>query len=75
MSVCCLLFFRVQRKVFSLCVYREGDWLRLEGVCARFDSINTLVMRGVNTTVPISIGDHKVRAGFRYPVYSSKYYK
>ena len=44
MSVCCLLFFRVQRKVVSLCVYREGDWLRLEGVRNRYDSINTLVM-------------------------------
>ena len=75
MSVCCLLFFRVQRKVVSLCVYREGDWLRLEGVRARYDSINTLVMRSVIAAVPISIGDHTVRAHFRYPVYSSKYHK
>ena len=75
MSVCCLLFFRVQRKVFSLCVYREGDWLRLEGVRERFDSINTLVMHCINAAVPLSIGDHVVRARFRYPVYSSKYYK
>ena len=76
MSVCCLLFFRVQRKVVSLCVYREGDWLRLEGARSRFDSINTLVMRCVIGAVPVSIGDHNiVRAYFRYPVYSSKYYK
>ena len=75
MSVCCLLFFRVQRKVVSLCVYREGDWLQLEGVRNRYDSINTLVMRCVTITLPISIGDHIVRASFRYPVYSSKYYK
>ena len=75
MSVCCLLFFRVQRKVFSLCVYREGDWLRLERVRNRYDSINTLVMSFVTGTVPILIGDHTVRACFRYPVYSSKYYK
>ena len=75
MSVCCLLFFRVQRKVFSLCVYREGDWLRLEGWRERFDSINTLVMRCVNAAVPISIGDRTVLAIFRYPVYSSKYHK
>ena len=75
MSVCCLLFFRVQRKVFSLCVYREGDWLRLEGVRSRYDSINTLVMRNVILAVPIPIGDHKVQACFRYPVHSSKYYK
>ena len=74
MSVCCL-FFRVQRKVFSLCVYREGDWLRLEGARDRYDSINTLVMRSVITAVPVSIGDHIVRASFQYPVYSSKYYK
>ena len=75
MSVCCLLFFRVQRKVVSLCVYREGDWLELEDVRERYDSINTLVMRYVSTTVPIPSGDHTVRAFFRYPVYSSKYYK
>ena len=75
MSVCCLLFFRVQRKVFSLCVYREGDWLRLEDMRERFDSINTLVMDHVSAAVAIPIGDHEVRAFFRYPVYSSKYYK
>ena len=72
MSVCCLLFFRVQRKVVSLCVYREGDWLRLQGVRERYDSINTLVMRYITTAVPISIGDHTVLAFFQYPVYSSK---
>ena len=75
MSVCCLLFFRVQRKVVSLCVYREGDLLRLEGESERYDSINTLVMRGVIAATPIPIGDHEVLAYFRYPVYSSKYYK
>ena len=75
MSVCCLLFFRVQRKVVSLCVYREGDWLRLERVRARYDSINTLVMCSVATAVPISIGDHTVQASFQYPVYSSIYHK
>ena len=75
MSVCCLLFFRVQRKVFSLCVYGEGDWLHLEGLRERYDSINTLVMCFFTGTVPISIGDHKIQACFRYPVHSSKYYK
>ena len=70
-----LLFFRVQRRVFSLCVYREGDWLELEEAHARYDSISTLVMNSVNAAVPITIGDHTVRAFFRYPVYSSKYYK
>ena len=75
MSVCCLLFFRVQRKVFSLCVYREGDWLELEGLRSRYDSINTLVMSHVTGTFPIPIGDHIVEACFRYPVHSSKYYK
>ena len=75
MSVCCLLFFRVQSKVASLCVYREGDWLRLEGESERYDSINTLVMRGINAVAFIQIGDHEVLAHFRYPVYSSKYYK
>ena len=75
MSVCCLLFFRVQRKVFSMCVYREGDWLRLEGLRSRYDSINTLVMSCVTRGIPVSIGDHEVWAYFRYPVHSSKYYK
>ena len=75
MSVCFLLFFRVQRKVFSLCVYREGDWLRLEGLKDIYDSINTLVMSSVTTTVLIPIGDHTVRVCFQYPVYSSKYHK
>ena len=75
MSVCWLLFFRVQRKMFSLCVFREGDWLRLEGVRDRYDSVNTLVMHYITTAVPISIGDHEVGACFRYPVYSSKYHK
>ena len=60
MSVCCLLFFRVQRKVVGMCVYREGDWLRLEGWRERYDSIYTLVMRCVTTAVPIPIGDHEV---------------
>ena len=69
MSVCCLLFFRVQRKVVSLCVYREGDWLRLEGLREIHDSINTLVMFHVTAAVPIPIGDHKVQAFFQYPVY------
>ena len=75
MSVCCLLFFRLQREVVSLYVYREGDWLELKGLRNRYDSINTLVMRFAITTVPILIGDHTVLACFRYPVYSSKYHK
>ena len=54
MSVCCLLFLRLHAwKVFSLCVYREGDWLRLEGVRARYDCINTLViMDNVDAALP-----------------------
>ena len=75
MSVCCLMFFRIQRKLVSLCVYKEGDWLALEGVRDRCDSINTLVMRLAIASVPIPIGDHIVEACFRYPVYSSKYHK
>ena len=62
-------------KVVSLCVYREGDWLRVEDYRERYDSINTLVMRRLIATIPVSIGDHIVRARFQYPVYSSKYYK
>ena len=75
MSVCCLLFFRLQRRVVNLCVYKEGDWLKLEGARDRFDSINTLVMHSVTLSTAISIGDHTVQASFLYPVYSSKYHK
>ena len=59
----------------SLDIYEEDDWLKLKGVRERHDSINTLVMRYVMTSVPIPIGDHVVRAYFQYPVHSSKYYK
>ena len=72
--VSCLLFFRVQRKVVSLCVYRDGDWLLLERTRERYDSINTLVMHRLTRVVPISIGNHKILVNFRYPVHSSKYY-
>ena len=61
--------------MISLDVYRDGDWLRLEGEEERCDSINTLVMSHVTETFPILIGDHEVLACFRYPVHSSKYYK
>ena len=71
----CLLFFRVQRKVVSLCVYREGDWLSLEVMRKRYDSINTMVLSRATKTVPIIIGDQEVLVQFRYPVHSSKYYK
>ena len=70
-----LLFFRVQRKVVSLCVYRDGDWLQFERIRETYDSINTIVMHYATTTVPILIGDHEVLVKFRYPVHSSKYYK
>ena len=70
-----VLFFRLQRKVVSLCVYREGDWLKIEGLRNRYDSIITLVMQCATTATPIPIGDHTVQARFLYPVYSSKYYK
>ena len=56
-------------QIWSSC---EGDWLRLEGVRERYDTIKTLVMHSVTTTVPIPNGDHQVRAVFQYPVYSSK---
>ena len=74
-SVSGLLFFRVQRKVFSLCVYRDGDWLHFERELDRYDSINTLVMHRLTLTFPIPIGDHEVVVRFQYPVHSSKYYE
>ena len=75
MCVSCLLFFRVQRKVVSLCVYRDGGWLHFERRRERYDSINTIVMHNATTEVLISIGDHAVLVNFRYPVHSSVYYK
>ena len=61
--------------MISLDVYRDGDWLILEGERERYDSIKTLVMHHVDSAVSISIGDQEVLAWFRYPVHSLKYYK
>ena len=66
-----VLFFRVQRKVVSLCVYREGDWLKIEGLRNRYDSIITLVMQCATTATPIPIGDHTVQARFLYSTHQS----
>ena len=52
--------------MISLDVYRDGDWLGLEGMNERFDSINTLVMHSVIASVAILIGDHTVQVYFRY---------
>ena len=73
MCVSFLLFFRVQRKVVSVCVYRDGDWLHFDRERERYDSINTLVMDRLCAVVPITIGDHEVLVHFLYPVQSSKY--
>ena len=77
MCVCvsCLLFFRVQKKVVCLCVFRDGGWLNFEISSERYDSINTMVIHCAATVVPITIGDHEVLVNFRYPVHSSKDYK
>ena len=61
--------------MISLYVYRDGDCLRLEETSNRYDSIKTLVMYNIIVAVTIPIGDNEVRAFFRYPVHSSKYYK
>ena len=61
--------------MIALDVYRDGDWLTLEGLDERYDSINTLVLRRVIAATLMSIGDHEVLVYFRYPVHSSKYYK
>ena len=70
--VSCLLFFRVQRKVVSECVYRDGDWLHFERTRERFDSINTIVIHYLTTSLSITIDDHEVLVNFQYPVHSSK---
>ena len=61
--------------MIGLDVYRDGDWLKLQGERERYDSINTLVMHCATGSGYIPIGDHEVLAYFRYPVHSSKYYK
>ena len=61
--------------VVSLCVYKDGDWLQLETLDDRYDSINTLVMRCATAAIPIPVGDHVVLTYLRYPVHSSQYYK
>ena len=54
-----ILFFRVQRKVFSLCVYK------LEEAGERYDSINTLVIHSDTRSLLIPIiGDHDVLVHF-----------
>ena len=61
--------------MICLDVYRDGGWLRIEGIRERYDSINTLVMHRLISLVHIPIDDHTVLACFRYPVHSLKYYK
>ena len=61
--------------MIGLDIYRDGDWLRLEGMRNRYDSINTLVMRCAIEASSMLIADLEVLAFFRYPVHSSKYYK
>ena len=60
----------------SLCVYKGGDWLQLDTLTERYDSINTLVMHSAITAINImTVGDHEVLTQLRYPVHSSQYYK
>ena len=73
--VCCSLC-RVHRKVVSLCVYKEGDWLRMGTWSNNYDSINTLVMhRATAAAIPMIFDDHKLLVNLRYPVHSSQYYE
>ena len=58
-----------------MCVYKEWDWLHLDILPNRYDSINTLVMYCATAAIPISVGDHEVLTILRYPVHSSQYYK
>ena len=41
----CVLFFKQDKKMVSLCVYKVSDWLQLSASAStRFGSIKTLVM-------------------------------
>ena len=55
----------------SLCVYRDGDWLRYERHRERYDSINTIVIDRATRMAPILSDDHEVLVCFLYPVHSS----
>ena len=74
----CLMFTffsRIQKKVVSLQVYKEGDWLRLETLRERYDSIKTLVMYRASSAISIPMSGYQALAYLRYPVNSSyKYY-
>ena len=59
----------------SLCVYKDGDWLQLDTLSERYDSINTLVMQSATAAIPIPVGDHVVLTYLQYPAHSSQYYK
>ena len=74
-SLFVVLHYRVQRDVVSLCVYKDGDWLQLDILDERYDSINTLVMHCATAAIPIPVGDHVVLTHLQYPVHSSQYYK
>ena len=58
-----------------MCVYKEWDWLQLDTLTERYDSINTLVIRFATGTIQVSVGDHEVLTCLQYPVHSSQYYK
>ena len=68
--------YRVQRKVVSLCVFKDSDWLQLSTGHYRYDSITTLVMHRavIGMSIHLPAGDHVVLTYFRYPVNSSQYY-
>ena len=56
-------------------MYKDDDWMNLDTMDERCDSINTLVMRYATAAIPIPVGDHVVLTELRYPVHSSQYYK
>ena len=59
----------------SMYIFKRGDWLQLESMDERYDSINTLVMSGAISTIPVTVDGQVVMTNLRYPVHSAMYYQ
>ena len=59
----------------SMYIFKRGDWLQLESMDERYDSINTLVMSGAISTIPVTVDGQVVITNLRYPVHSAMYYQ
>ena len=56
-------------------IFKRGDWLQIESMDERYDSINTLVMTGAISTMPFTVDGQLVMTNLRYPVHAARYYQ